>query len=131
MRCESCEGTGKVFGFVDGPGVHRAGTMECLTCKGTGDDPRNQEWVARGKAMRDDRVRRGVTLSEAAHWYRISAPVRSDMEHGRIEPIEETITLRCLCCQNERAFPFYTLEARGVLNFFCNGECEDRYAARI
>lgn len=41
------------------------------------------------------------------------------------------VLLRCLYCKKERLFPEGSLEARGVFNFFCDGECEDRYAATL
>lgn len=42
------------------------------------------------------------------------------------------VKLRCLGCNGELWFPADSREATGEFNPFCpNGECEDRYAARL
>lgn len=42
---------------------------------------------------------------------------------------EEVIKLPCLNCGNDVEVLADGNEARGVFNTFCNGDCEDEYAA--
>lgn len=48
-------------------------------------------------------------------------------------PPEHVIVLRCLNCGKEREFDDRSKDpvVTGEFNFFCDGECEDRYAARL
>lgn len=43
----------------------------------------------------------------------------------------ERVELPCLCCGRKHWFSLDSNEANGVFNVFCDGECEDRYAARL
>ena len=44
---------------------------------------------------------------------------------------DEPVTLPCLCCGKLHSFAPNSYEAQRVFNVFCDGECEDRYAARL
>lgn len=44
---------------------------------------------------------------------------------------QETVTLKCLYCGEEHEFAPDSKEAEGVFNVFCDGECEDCYAATL
>lgn len=58
-----------------------------------------------------------------------SDPARAAPD-GPLEP--EMAKLLCLYCERPHYFPLDSNEATGVFNVFCpNGECEDRYAARL
>ncbi len=43
----------------------------------------------------------------------------------------DEIALPCLACGKKHLFPLASNEACGVFNVFCDGDCEDRYAARL
>lgn len=66
-------------------------------------------------------------------------PHETKFGHGHFEDCpacgvtrhEPTVRLRCLNCDKAHNEPTRTLTGKGVLNYFCNGECEDRYAARL
>lgn len=45
-----------------------------------------------------------------------------------VEP--PTVLMKCLNCGASHRFALDSNEANGVLNVFCNGECEERYAAK-
>ena len=45
--------------------------------------------------------------------------------------MKDKITLVCMYCKKEKEFDADSLEAQGILNFFCDGECEDRFAATL
>lgn len=47
------------------------------------------------------------------------------------ETIEEKIEMPCLCCGKILEFSLDSYEAQGIFNVFCDGECEDKYAARL
>jgi hypothetical protein len=47
-----------------------------------------------------------------------------------IDAMPDDIFLPCLACGKIHKLPENSLEAQGILNVFCNGECEDRYAFR-
>lgn len=47
------------------------------------------------------------------------------------EEPEEKIEMPCLHCGKVWEFPLDSNQARGIFNVFCDGECEDKYAARL
>jgi len=51
---------------------------------------------------------------------------RPDPKGDEQQPVE----LPCLNCGKKYRFALDSPEANGIFNVFCNGECEDRYAAR-
>ncbi len=46
------------------------------------------------------------------------------------KPATDEIELPCLCCGKLHIFKQDSHEGTGVFNVFCDGECEDLYAAR-
>lgn len=57
---------------------------------------------------------------------------RSELERQRARERAERVMLPCKCCGRLHEFRLDSNEANGVFNVFCpNGECEDRYAARL
>jgi len=44
---------------------------------------------------------------------------------------EERLSLPCLCCGKSVFVKNDSYEAQGVFNVFCDGDCEDLYAARL
>ena len=91
VKCPDCEGR-KSFGVIicGRPlGGCNTGFLACSLCKGTGEIPESQlSWVARGEAMRNDRLSRDMSGREEAKRLGISAAELSDMEMGRVEPID-------------------------------------------
>lgn len=79
--CASCHGTGKVTGYAC-PGF-RPVQMNCSDCNGEGAiSDALAARKAKGKAMRDDRVARGLSLGEEAKRLHISPVLLSHWEHG-------------------------------------------------
>ena len=72
-------------------GEHRSGQVQitCNTCKGTGtvDYVFPQEWIGKGKLLKDSRLINRITLREAAKMTGIPATVLSRMERGLAKPI--------------------------------------------
>lgn len=44
---------------------------------------------------------------------------------------DEVIKLPCLYCSKILEFPLDSYEGRGGFYVFCDGDCEDKYAARL
>lgn len=81
--CRSCNGKGSFTGIVCPPG--RVRTVECPTCRGTGEvEPEQDEWVRVGMLMLQQRVRRQISLEDAARLLGVTPALLGDMEHGRV-----------------------------------------------
>ena len=88
MICPVCEGR-KVMGGWACPGF-RYVVVPCHICNGTGEvDDEYPERRARGKAMRAARIARREGMLAAAKRLGVDIGTYSDMEWGRIEPVEE------------------------------------------
>ena len=87
-KCPACNGAKKSMCFVDGRDAQGRAwgdvrEVACLTCKGSGEV--SEDHLVRmehGKAMRDERVRHGITLMAAARARGISPAQLSSMERG-------------------------------------------------
>ncbi len=90
MKCPSCAGKGKVYGFIDyADGSGSAGEMDCSRCKGRGFVPDEQkDWIVSGEKIRKTRINWGITLRQRAKQLGISASELSKMERGEINPQE-------------------------------------------
>lgn len=95
VQCPTCNGTGRILGVmpVYGPG-HRGERkpvidMQCNRCNGSGEIPEVQlEWIRRGRAMRDDRLKRRVTLRAESRRRGMLPSEPSAIEQGRVDPLE-------------------------------------------
>lgn len=84
MVCPDCNGKGETAGIVCPPGELRY--IKCSMCSGTGQLSHVQEkWISDGIALRNDRVKRGLSLREEAQRLGITEYHLSQREHGRIE----------------------------------------------
>jgi hypothetical protein len=90
--CPSCKGAGQSHGIMCGPAGCRTGALKCSTCDGSGVV--THEHLARieyGRLMRQDRVRRRLTLREEAarlgcgfaEWSRIECGNEPETKEGR------------------------------------------------
>lgn len=81
--CPTCDG-GKKTGGLACPGAKWV-EFPCFTCKGLGTISDEQmTWIANGKALRETRRLRGVSLREEAKRLNLAPAAYSDMEQGRI-----------------------------------------------
>lgn len=85
-RCPDCDIDGRVYLIGSGP-------QPCRRCHGTTEITEQEaDWIRRGKAMRDRRVN-GTPyrkLHDEAKRRGLDAVTVSQMESGRIEPVEES-----------------------------------------
>ena len=82
--CPFCEGLGWTNSHVYGRGISGWKQLVCQACGGRGEvDEPTRARMERGKLMREDRVRRGVTLKQEADRLGISAAALSKREWGR------------------------------------------------
>lgn len=88
LTCPNCDGRKSVEALVDygGKDRHKSGpqTLPCPTCKGEGVI--TEEYKRRmddGRALRDDRVARGVSQKQEAERLCIDPRALNDLERGR------------------------------------------------
>lgn len=90
MTCPDCNGEREVdvhfLLMADGSCVpHRR--VKCSRCQGTGEVSGEMVgWIKRGRALRDDRLSRGLTLRAEAARRGLAPSELSAMEMGRVEP---------------------------------------------
>lgn len=93
MKCPDCEGHGKTVAthVSYANGTHGYGVaMPCLRCSGSGTVPDvMREWMARGRRLREKRLAARRNLREEAARRGLNVVELSQMEHGKIEPVEE------------------------------------------
>lgn len=83
--CPECQGRKQSFAHVCGGPTPGFQTVKCMLCDGLGwVSLKRVEWHAAGEAMREDRVKRGVTLRGEAKRLGISPSELSDREWGRV-----------------------------------------------
>lgn len=89
--CPSCKGNKGGEAFVCGPNVHGLRWTPCSTCNATGEI--TEEHLARieyGRLMREDRIRRRLTVREEAKRLGVSSMAEwSGIENGREPETEE------------------------------------------
>ena len=88
--CPECRGLGKYSALVR---TAREGckpqVMQCWRCQGTGEIPaETASWTAAGEALRQSRLDRRLSVREEARRLGISPKELSEMEHGRIAPVD-------------------------------------------
>lgn len=86
LKCGSCDGSGKSFAHINStdPAQHGFQWINCMTCGGAGTiSEAHAERIAKGRQMRDDRVKRGLSLREEADRLGISVVELSAIEWGR------------------------------------------------
>ena len=90
ITCPSCDGEKGGMALVNfGAQGCQQMWMGCSQCKGEGVIPEEMlSWMARGEKMREDRFSRDLSLREEAKRLGISVVEYSQMEYGRIEPID-------------------------------------------
>ncbi len=90
ISCPDCHGAGKRFGFINGdPDIskHSVGDLRCSRCHGAGTVPMAMTtWIEAGKAIRQDRVRRGETLYSESQRLGISSAALCSIEMGKVDP---------------------------------------------
>ena len=88
MKCPTCKGDRQLFGIAcGGKAGCRPIETKCFTCSGSGEITEQQAgWIRAGKALREDRRKRGLTLRDEAKRRGISAVELSQMECGVKEP---------------------------------------------
>jgi hypothetical protein len=84
VLCPDCRGAKSYFGVACSPGKCRTGMMTCGFCEGTGhvSPEANARWQ-KGRALRDARVKAGLTQREQAYVLGINWIDLNDVEHGR------------------------------------------------
>jgi hypothetical protein len=81
MKCPSCHGAKQFLVICNGSFI------PCFRCKASGRVPDIQKkWIVRGRKIRNDRVKRGVTLREEAKRRKLDVLALSEMERGVIDP---------------------------------------------
>lgn len=87
VTCPDCNGDKVRVGYAC-PGFRRIETP-CSRCKAMGLISEVMlTWLARGEAMRANRLERSLSQSEEAKRLGINRVEYSQMEHGMIEPID-------------------------------------------
>jgi len=80
-QCPECRGSGRIIawdGYVLG---------ECVMCRGLKTIPEHQlEWIAAGRALREQRISRRITLRDMATLIGVGVVDLSQVERGLIEP---------------------------------------------
>ena len=85
MTCPHCDGRGFTIGFGC-PGFRRM-KLDCRSCSESGQvDQAFMDRHAAGETLREARLRKDLTLREAAKKYGVKASELSDAERGRIDP---------------------------------------------
>lgn len=80
--CPTCEGKGKLSGYAC-PGF-RLVELGCVTCYGQKEiSDEHLQQIEKGKAMRQERIKRGVSLREEAKRLGLSPSDYSAVEQGR------------------------------------------------
>jgi len=79
-QCPECGGSGRIIAF---DGIILG---ECQMCRGYKTIPNHQlEWIASGKALKEQRIDRRITLRDMAKHLDINAGELSQMERGAIQ----------------------------------------------
>lgn len=84
VPCPECNGAGLVNVVWQGLPESVADAAECPVCRGIGEiSPRHAARLETGRAMRKDRIARGVSLAEEAARLGIGKRELADREWGR------------------------------------------------
>jgi len=79
--CQDCDGTGKIR-----PAFHMK-SIECERCLGFGRVPNaSDEWIEKGKLLKEQRLSDRIPLREKANQLRISVKDLSNAERGIMDP---------------------------------------------
>jgi hypothetical protein len=83
--CTRCNGAKSAFGVRCSDRGYQTASWVCDFCKGAGQvsSERAERW-RKGRAMRDARVKLGVSQREEANRLGISLIQLNDIEHGRL-----------------------------------------------
>lgn len=83
ISCPHCGGRGANQGIVCGPGSHQMRTFTCSTCRGSGVITEDRQTkIAKGEAMRKDRIKRNQTQREEAKRLGLDVVAYSQIERG-------------------------------------------------
>lgn len=92
VRCEACQGTGRMVGFACGERTGGFRSIPCLECRGEGRSPkRPAAWLALGIEQRARRVERYESLREMALRTGVSVVQLSAEERGKVEPLGDRL----------------------------------------
>lgn len=84
VTCPKCTGVKAFEGIACGADGCRMIVSACDFCNGAGAvSPARAEAWERGRLMRDERVRQGLTLDEKAQLLGMAPEALSRLEHGR------------------------------------------------
>lgn len=87
VTCPECSGAGIVNVVWQGLPESVADAAECSACRGIGEiSPRHAMRLEVGRAMRNDRVARGLSLQQEAKRLGIETRKLADLEWGRVSP---------------------------------------------
>ena len=92
MKCPDCENGVRIASHVSfSDGTRGYGVpLKCTRCDGTAVvSGEMADWIARGRLLKEKRLNPYRTLHQEARRRGISAMTLSDMELGKIEPIED------------------------------------------
>lgn len=82
--CPDCDGKKQVFQIACGPSGSRAGWVDCDRCGGTGEITAEQAGrIAAGRARRQERIARDVSLMEEAKRLGMRPSELSAIERGK------------------------------------------------
>lgn len=91
MICPTCKGEKKLLGLFPVYGPDHTGErkpyieLPCRTCNATGEITEvHATRIEYGRALRAERISRGVGLREEAEMYGMDPSELSDIEHGRL-----------------------------------------------
>lgn len=87
MQCPTCHGDKFIIGIFSIPYNKWPIEMECIRCNGTGEVPIiMKEWIKEGSKLREERIKKGITLRQRAEFLRLEPSKLCAMEQGRIDP---------------------------------------------
>jgi hypothetical protein len=87
IKCPVCKGFKEIGCLMHyATGEDKYGVIKCTTCAGLGlISYEHAERIRQGKAMREDRINRGLSLREEAKRIGVTPQNLSHLENGRVE----------------------------------------------
>lgn len=89
MQCPDCKGKKLIGGFVNAGYGHYYGKTPCLRCQGKGDVPDEMaDWAEKGAKLRQLRIKRKLSIFDAAKRLGVRSSDISRAERGMVDPPE-------------------------------------------